>query len=378
MKRVIVYLGMILMSQNLFSQEGEEKEEQLQMEEPKQEVSNKLSNFTISGYTEVFYSYDFNQRADHIRQPFFYTFNRHNEVNVNIARLKAEYATDNMRANIALMAGTYPEDNLSAEQGMLKLVQEANIGFRISKTKNLWVDAGVMPSYIGSEGEISKDNLALTRTIAVAQEPFFMTGTQITYITDNNKWTFMGGVYNGWQIIKRQNSNTNLPAFGARVAYQPNEKWFFNSSAYIGKDPATETKMRYFNNFYTNYKASDKLEFQFVFDVGAEQSAEGSNKHYFWWSPNILAKYHFTPKFSTAGRVEYFDDSKDIMTFGGGQRFQIWGASVNFDYLINKNLMWRLEFRNLQSKDPIFQKIDQSHPNVKNNFFITTMLAAWF
>jgi len=246
MKRAIVYLGMILISQNLFSQEGEEKE-QLQVEEPKQEVSNKLSNFTISGYTEVFYSYDFNQRADHIRQPFFYTFNRHNEVNVNIARLKAEYATDNMRANIALMAGTYPEDNLSAEQGMLKLVQEANIGFRISKTKNLWIDTGVMPSYIGSEGEISKDNLALTRTIAVAQEPFFMTGAQITYITDNNKWTFMGGVYNGWQIIKRQNSNTKLPAFGARVAYQPNEKWFFNSSAYIGKDPATETKMRYFN-----------------------------------------------------------------------------------------------------------------------------------
>lgn len=74
MKRVIVYLGMILMSQNLFSQEGEEKEEQLQMEEPKQEVSNKLSNFTISGYTEVFYSYDFNQRADHIRQPRYFTF----------------------------------------------------------------------------------------------------------------------------------------------------------------------------------------------------------------------------------------------------------------------------------------------------------------
>ena len=370
MKRIAVLLGAVLVGQSAFAQE---QEVSVQEEELKQE-----SKIKISGYTEVFYSYDFNQRADHIRQPFFYTFNRHNEVNVNIARLKAEYATDNMRANIALMAGTYPEDNLAAEQGMLKLVQEANIGFRISKTKNLWIDAGVMPSYIGSEGEISKDNLALTRTIAVAQEPFFMTGAQITYITDNNKWTFMGGVYNGWQIIKRQNSNTNLPAFGARVAYQPNENWFFNSSAYIGKDPATETKMRYFNNFYTNYKASDKLEFQFVFDVGAEQSAEGSNKHYFWWSPNILAKYHFTPKFSTAGRVEYFDDSKDIMTFGGGQRFQIWGASLNFDYLINKNLMWRLEFRNLQSKDPIFQKIDQSHPNVKNNLFITTMLAAWF
>ena len=40
MKRAIVYLGMILISQNLFSQEGEEKE-QLQAEEPKQELPSK-------------------------------------------------------------------------------------------------------------------------------------------------------------------------------------------------------------------------------------------------------------------------------------------------------------------------------------------------
>ena len=37
MKRAIVYLGMILISQNLFSQEGEDNQ-QLQAEEPKQEL----------------------------------------------------------------------------------------------------------------------------------------------------------------------------------------------------------------------------------------------------------------------------------------------------------------------------------------------------
>ena len=68
MKRAIVYLGMILISQNLFSQEGEDNQ-QLQAEEPKQELPSKSSNFNISGYTEV---------------------NRHHEVNGNIARLKAE------------------------------------------------------------------------------------------------------------------------------------------------------------------------------------------------------------------------------------------------------------------------------------------------
>ena len=63
---------------------------------------------------------------------------------------------------------------------------------------------------------------------------------------------------------------------------------------------------------------------------------------------------------------------------GEGQKYQILGASVNFDYLIYKNLMWRLEFRNLNSKDPIFTKINESHSKVDNNFFITTTLNAWF
>ena len=67
MKRIAVLLGAVLVGQSAFAQE---QEVSVQEEELKQE-----SKIKISGYTEVFYSYDFNQRADHIRQPFFYTFN---------------------------------------------------------------------------------------------------------------------------------------------------------------------------------------------------------------------------------------------------------------------------------------------------------------
>lgn len=387
MKKVIVFLGMILMSQNLFAQE--EEVVAVQPEEPKQETEAKKSNLTIFGYTEVFYSYDFNQPESQVRQPFFYTFNRHNEVNVNIARIKANYETENMRANIALMAGTYPEDNMVAEAGMTKYIQEANIGFKISKNKNLWVDAGILPSYIGLEGEISKDNLTLTRTVAIANSPFFMTGAKITYTTDDNKWTLTGGVYNGWQKIRRavvdangnvvSSSATKMLSFGTKVEYRPNENWYFNSSTYIGKDPATESKMRYFHDFFTTFKASENLEFNFVFDIGAEQKAEKSKQYNVWWSPNLIAKYHFTPKFSTAGRLEYYHDPNNAMGWAGaGQKYQIFGASVNFDYLIHNNVMWRLEFRNLKSKDPIFIKLNENHPRVDNNFFITTSLNAWF
>lgn len=364
MKKLIFTLGVLSLGQMVFAQE---------------EGTKKESGLKFSGYMEVFYSFDFNQPEDHIRQPFFYTFNRHNEINVNIARIKASYENESMRANFALMAGTYPEDNMTAEQGMLKYIEEASLGMKVSKNKNLWVDVGIMPSYIGLEGEISKDNLTLTRTVAIANSPFFMTGVKLSYLTDNNKWALEAGVFNGWQKIRRDNSGTNLPSFGTKVVYHPNEKWVFNSSSYIGKDPVTETKTRFFHDFYTTFKPSEKWELDFVFDIGAEQAEHGSKRYYTWWSPNLIAKYHFTPKFSTAGRVEYYNDSKNVMGFAGiGQEYKIWGASINFDYLINRNMMWRLEFRNLKSKDPIFMNMDAVRPKVDNNFFITTSLDAWF
>lgn len=110
----------------------------------------------FSGYAEIFYSYDFNQPDNHIRQPFLYTYNRHNEFNLNLGLVKANYSTENMRANLALMAGTNPQDNMAAEQDLLKHINEANIGFKISKTKNIWIDAGILPSHIGWKVRLEK------------------------------------------------------------------------------------------------------------------------------------------------------------------------------------------------------------------------------
>lgn len=362
MKKTIVFLGLLFLGQNIFAQRG-----------------GKESKFQITGYIETFYSYDFNRPESHKKQPFFYTFNRHNEFNINLARIKTHYQTENVRANIALMAGTYPEDNMIAEQGMLKYVEEAAIGLKVSKSKNLWIDAGIMPSYIGLEGEISKDNLTLTRTVAIANSPFFMTGVKMSYLTDNNKWTLEAGIFNGWQKIRRENSATELPSFGTRVAYSPNNKWMFNSSTYVGKDPATESKNRYFHDFYMTYKPHRKWEFDFIFDAGAEQEYKGAEGYNFWWSPNLIAKYYITSKFSTAGRVEYYRDPKNVMGAAPeGQKFEIWGGSVNFDYVIYDNVMWRLEFRKLGSKSPIFTRLNKDYPKVNHNVFITTSLDIWF
>ena len=93
---------------------------------------------TISGYIEGYYCYDFNKPENNSRPAFLYNFNRHNEFNVNLGFVKAAYATERTRANLAVAVGTYINANYTAEPGVLKNMFEANAGYKLSKRRNLW------------------------------------------------------------------------------------------------------------------------------------------------------------------------------------------------------------------------------------------------
>ncbi len=131
---------------------------------------------TFSGYAEAYYSFDFNEPENHTKPGFLYNHNRHNELNLNLAFLKANYSSDRVRANVALMAGTYGQYNMAAEQELLKYVYEANVGVRVGK--NVWVDAGIMPSHIGFESAVSKDCYTLTRSIMAENTPYYEAGAK--------------------------------------------------------------------------------------------------------------------------------------------------------------------------------------------------------
>ena len=49
------------------------------------QVDTSASTFTISGYAEVYYAYDFSNPENHNRPSFLYSHNRHNEFNLNLA-----------------------------------------------------------------------------------------------------------------------------------------------------------------------------------------------------------------------------------------------------------------------------------------------------
>ena len=341
-------------------------------EEPK----NETPKVTFSGYGEIFYTSDFNQPDQHIRQPFLYTYNRHNEFNLNLGLVKANYVTENMRANFALMAGVYPQDNMTSEQDLLQQINEANIGFRISKTKNIWIDAGIMPSHIGWESAIGKDNLTLTRSIAAENSPYFETGAKISYTSDNKKLFLSGLILNGWQRITRPEGNQTL-AFGHQLTYTFSDNLSLNSSSFIGNDKPKDVKqMRYFHDLYVSFNLGEKWSGIVGFDTGAEQNAEGSDKYNLWYSPNILLSYALNDQTKIGARVEYYDDEKGVIIGTSTPHgFKTFGYSLNVDHKIHRNILWRTEARGFSSKDGVFMKDDLLE---KTNFFITTSLSAWF
>jgi hypothetical protein len=266
--------------------------------------------------------------------------------------------------------------NYSAEPGVLKNIFEANAGVKISKKKNIWVDAGIMPSHIGFESALSKDCWTLTRSMLADNSPYFETGVKLSYTSDNEKWYLSALLLNGWQRIQRIDGN-NSPAFGHQLTFKPNAKLAFNSSSFIGSDkPDSVKQMRYFHNLYAQIQATKKLGFIAGFDIGAEQQTKSSSKYNLWYSPVLIARYATTTKSFLALRFEYyFDKNGVIISTGTANGFQTLGYSVNYDYIIRENILWRIEAKMLNSKDRVFMEGVNS---TNTNYAIGTSLAISF
>ncbi len=221
--------------------------------------SEAKSSLTFSGFLEAYYSYDFDNPDNHKRPFFLFSYNKHNEVNLNLGYIKAAYTSERVRGNLALMAGTYANANLSAESGVLKNIFEANGGIKISKDKDLWLDAGIFGSHIGFESAIGPSSWTLTRTILAENSPYYESGAKVSYTTSEGKWFISGLILNGWQHIERPEGN-NTPAFGTQLTYKPSDKFLFNYSTFIGNDKPDDAKQwRYFHDFYAVAQITPKF-----------------------------------------------------------------------------------------------------------------------
>jgi hypothetical protein len=330
----------------------------------------------FSGYAEIYYGYSLGNPPDHRRPAFTYSHSQHNEFNVNLAYIKASHLRAHTRANLALMTGTYANTNLANEPGVMRNILEANIGLRLSKTRDLWLDAGVMPSHIGFESAVSKDCWTLSRSILADNSPYFETGVKLAYGTPNQKWRISGLVLNGWQRIARPVAN-QLPAFGHQLIFQPSAKLTLNSSSFVGSDrPDSLRQLRLFHNFYGIWQPSPQWGLTAGFDIGAERAAFPADQWNVWHTAVLILRRKFGQRCYLAGRGEYYLDPRAVIIASGSpDGFQSWGYSLNLDYAVRDNVLLRVEGHGLRSRDAIFY--DRGALS-RNDLLLLTSLAVSF
>ncbi len=312
-------------------------------------------NLLWSFYLEPYFTYDFSEPDNHLRPGFLYNFNRHNEVNLNLGLVKAGYVSGRLRGNIGLMAGTYAQYNLSAEPGLLQHVFEANAGYKLSSTSEWWLDMGIFPSHIGFESAIGKDNWTLTRSLLAENSPYYESGARLAYSSPSGQWYFAALYLNGWQRIARLEGN-NTPAFGTQLTYKPSSGFTLNWSSFLGNDKKNEAaQWRFFNNFYGILQLSETFGITAGVDIGTEASADPDAGSNIWFSPVLIGRVSLAERWKVNGRLEYYSDEHGVIVATQTPNgFQTFGYSLNLDYQISDQALWRFEARGLRSKDRLF------------------------
>ena len=327
--------------------------------------------FKLSGFADVYYCYDFNKPTNKLRPDYLFNHKRHNQPGVNLALLKAAFQKNKWKANLALMAGDYAKYNLAAEPKWARIIYEANLSYAFSDKVSL--DAGVLPSHIGFESAISKYNWTLSRSLLAEGSPYYETGVRLNYIP-NEKWSFALLGLNGWQHIKDNNSAL---AMGTLIQFRPNDKWFFNSSTFLGneKPDSVAKQLRFFHNFYTIYNLSKKVSASVFVDLGVEEKQNNSGTNS-WMGFVGQLQWKASDKISAALRYEYYKDKAGVIVAPpsiNGLRLN--GYTTTLDWKIWKNLLWRNELRVFNSPDNIFTK---DNLPTKNNVCFLSSVALWF
>jgi len=333
---------------------------------------------TVGAYVDVYYGFDFNRPIESDRL-YCVSSPRHNEVNINLVYADFKYINDNVRAHFVPGFGNYINSNYAAEKGSLKNIVEANAGVKLFKKKDIWLDAGVLPSPYTNESAISKDHLMYTRSFAPEYVPYFLTGVKLS-TPINKKVNAYWYLLNGWQSIQDANKQLSL---GTQIEYRPNNKLLLNWNTYVGNESSKTTPdfgVRYFTDLYAIYNPDGKFSLTSCVYAGLQERKDslGQKSQGEWWQANVIGRYSFNKKSSLSARIEYFEDASSIQIkpLTGVIGFSTFSGGLCYTLKISPNALFRFEGRTYFSQKDVYES-----PNKKaipySNLLITN-LTVWF
>lgn len=368
------------------------------------------NRFNLEMGLDLYTAYGLNETGNELPS-YFYSYNRQNEVNLNLGYLRGSYTDSRFKAHLGLMAGTYANANLAGEPATLRNLLEAYVGVSLNESHRTWIEAGVFDSHIGFESPIGFDQLALTRGILSENTPYYLSGVRIIHRTKSGKWHMGLLALNGWQVIQRPYTSA-APAFGHTLAYFVHDRVSLHSNSYVGPQLGVGTSVISFpglpsfeipqgtvlgtqvmHDFYAKAKLGERWNLVLGCDLGLWQdefdpSNLGNSR--FWYSPSLVASYRTGERSRLVLRLEHFNDNDAALVAIVGTRrldpfdfdipslesFVVTGASLNYDYTVSAFAKWRIEARGLYSNESIFPALlGSSNANANTLIFFTTSLS---
>jgi hypothetical protein len=343
-----------------------------------QDSTSKASRpLTVEGYIDAYFSFDFNEPENSIR-PYSVSYTRHNEFNINLAYVSLKYASENVKAVFTPGFGTYMNANYATERVTLKNIVEAYVSVKLFRNKNIWLDAGVIPSPYTNETAIALDQICYSRSFAPEYTPYYLTGAKLS-LPLSEKVIFYTYLLNGWQVIEDVNSPL---ALGTQLDFKPNANFSFTWNTYLGNEKSVyvpDYKMRYFTDSYFTWNKGDRWTFTGCAYAGLQEKRNIQNEttSYGWYQGNIATRYKLNKKNSISARVEYYSDYNQIMitpvTYASG--FDTYSACLGYNLYIAEQVMFRLEAKHLFSNQDVFEK---SNSSVNNNTVLLAGINARF
>lgn len=338
---------------------------------------------TVGGYVDVYYGYDFSRPASGDR-PYFVSSARHNEATINLAFVDLKYTSANLRARLVPGFGTYMNANYAAEPGTLRNLVEANVGVRLSRTKQIWLDAGVLGSPYTNESAISRDHLVYTRSFAPEYVPYYLSGVKLTLPLSRRVTASFYGL-NGWQQIQDVNAGK---ALGTQLEFRPNDRLLVNWNTYLGDERSAARplyRMRYFSDVFVVYNPGGRFDATACVYGGIQNrlNGRGGTEQDTWWQINAIGRYHVSEKTSVSGRLEYFNDPRSVQIASVNEqpgvnsfRFRSSSASLCLNVKLTDNVLARFESRTFFSDLPVYRQPDGT-PATTSQLLIGN-LTAWF
>jgi hypothetical protein len=300
----------------------------------------------LSGFGDMYYGKHWSNQNK--KESFLYNHKVNNKLRTNLLLLKGELNTKRFHATLGLMTGDYSQYNLAAEPTWAKPLNEAFIGVKLSKSKNLWWDAGVYSSFIGIESAISSDCPTLTRSMVAENSPYYLSGTRVVFTSDNKKHEAGMHVLNGWQRIGWDPSIVK-PSLGAHYKYYIKENLSLMYGAFYGSIyPDSLSVNRFYQHVNVAWK-NGNWETWGTLDVGIESG-------YLWGAVQLMNRYTFNSHWSLSQRVElFYDPNNRCARVGANQETIIGGFTLCPTYQVSDHIALRLDTKLLQATENILK-----------------------